>query len=279
MTTLLFVFPHTLRGEPEIGVQLEPHGSIKVGRVCHLSVDVSWKKEEGDFLFQNPQLLLDRFTVEESGESNEAFQKNGEAWKRKKFLFSLKAFQPGQGKIRPFQLNYLDPATQQGGSFEIQGWDIKIVPDRSQFYRGVGLALGVFLSSGLLGKWLVDRRFAQKRRKEENREISLEKRYLIGLSAYESQDLTREQVLETGKLFSGYLHDKYQLSILPGTRQQILGQMKDKVLPSELKNLEKIFDTMEQFRYTPNQGSTEEWRDLYQEIVSYVESKKIISLP
>lgn len=267
--------------EPEVQVALNPSRNVTSGSVCRFSVEIAWNTKEADYRFSEPRLNLDNFTLEEAGESSEAFEKKGEPWKKKEFHFKLKALRPGKGRIQSFTLHYLDPVRQTGGEFPVESLEIRIVPDRTKFYRGLLIAGGVLallLISGAV-LWKI-RSKTSRAQLEPEKTQSLEDRYLESLHPrvrdHESGELSRDLVLELEKKFRCYLSEKSSLQGSALTHRELLSRLEGKFTAGELKTLRRIFGKLEEFHYAVAPSSVGESRQLVNEMIRFIEGKRII---
>lgn len=269
-------FPGPAQAEPEIEVNLKPSRTAKVGEICQLILQISWRSEEANYSFTHPEPVLENFSVEEIGESNEVFQKKGEEWKKKTFRTDLKALKSGKGRIRPFVVTYIDPARQVGGHFEIPEKEIKIAPDRSRLYQGVVLTAALFSAGGLIGGWIVSGK--RKRKSEEaalGPEQTLEERLVTDLTRRKEEGEGSDYLLEAGKLFRGYLGEKYSVPGEKATRHELIAQIEGKISAEELRTLKRIFDRLDEWRYADRGKSQENEHYLYDEMIRFIEGKKI----
>jgi len=263
----LFLFAPPLWAEPEFHVAMDRGKSVKAGQVLQLDIEAAWRTKEGDYRFLVPSLQLENLSLEESGETNETFEKEGEEWRRKAFRFRLRALEKGHGRIRPFQVGYVNPETATRGHFEAGELEISIVPDRTRRFQ---VASGVtFLGLGIFGTL----QFLRRRKKEPLealKEPTLEERYLIQLNK------EAEKISEAGRIFRAYLTEKFSLSRGRTTPKEILGLLKNQSSPEELKKLRKIFDKLDECQFGTAERSGPEHRQLHQEMTHFVEGKRII---
>lgn len=249
---------------------MEPERSVKVGGFWQFDIEAAWKTQEADYRFAPPSLALENLSLEESGETNETFQKEGFEWRRKTFRFKLRAVQSGKGRIRPFQLGYWDLQTASESYFEVKGQEISIVPDRTRLYGWLGGGAGFVALSALGAEWLARRLRKKKRRIQGALEAALEERYLSQL------DTLTLAISEAGKVFRNYLTEKYSLFSGGTTNCQMLSALETRLDGEELKNLRKIFDKLEHCQFGGSPRSSAEHERLHQEIVNFVQGKKII---
>ena len=267
--------------EPEVQVALNPSRNVNSGSVCRFSVEIAWNTKEADYRFSEPRLNLDNFTLEEAGESSEAFEKGGEPWKKKEFHFKLKALRPGKGRIQSFTLHYLDPVRQTGGEFPVESLEIRIVPDRTKIYRGLFIAGGVLalllVSGVVLWKFRSKTSGAQL---ETEKTQSLEDRYLESfhqrVKDHASSPLSHDLVLELEKEFRRYLSEKSSLEDPALTYREFLSRLEGKFTAEELKTLRRIFGKLEEFHYATVPSFVGESRQLADEMIRFIEGKRII---
>jgi len=230
-------------------------------------IQLRWRSLEAGYLFSQPRFELDNLTVEEIGESNETFQEKGEIWRRKTFLYKLRALHSGKGRIHPFRVSYTDPHKGETDHFEVGGLEIQISRDRRFLFQTLLIALGFIGIT--VGGFLIRRNF-RKNKQIPVPEASLEERYLQNLTHVSSQ------ISEFGRLFRSYLAEKYLLTEGGGTTPQVLGQLEKKLRPDEWKTLKKIFDKLDEFRFGNFSRPQTEQEELCHDILRFVEGKKVI---
>lgn len=265
---------------PEINVHIEQKTAVRVGEDIRLILQISWKSAEADYRFQVPVLSSEDFVFEELAEGNEVFQKNGEEWHKKIFRFTLKASKAGKGVIQPFQINYLDTATQSNGFLNIQAIEHKIIDDRSALYWIIG-TIGLLGSIGLtILKWMA--RIRNHEKTESATVIpTIEEKYISLLleckERINSQDAAKSKLYESGKMFRDYLSQKFDI---PGggmgTTDIILRNIQSKIPNEELRILRKIFDRLDELRYANTDRLMDESRALFHDMIRFIEGKKVI---
>ena len=221
-----------------------------------MEIQISWKTSEAVYFFTPPQVALENLTLEETGESNETFQREGEEWKRKVFLLRLKAEKPGAARIRAFRLNYIDPTTQKGGFFDVSEKELKISHNFARFYPTLAVSAGAVAFGGLLSVWLLSRG-RRPVTATEPEETGPEGHYLFRL---QSGSIT---LTEAERLLRAYLKEKYP------------GETKEKLSLKESKILEKIVGKLEEARFAGRVNSAEE-RRLLGEIIRFIENRRVV---
>lgn len=255
----LFLFPAGNRtwAAPEIEVKLEPSHGLKAGQTAQLEIQVSWRTSEALYFFTLPQIPLENLSLEEMGESNETFQRDGEEWKRKVFRLHLKPEKPGKAQIRAFRLNYIDPTNQKGGFLDIPVRELKVRQDLSRFYPAAAAIAGMALFTGILAGWTWVRR-RKPSIPTQPEEIGLEEHYLSLLHS------PQMSLSEAGRLLRAYLSEKSA------------GGSEGKLSLKESKILEKIVGQLEELRFASRSSPAEEEKRLLEEIVRFIEEKRVI---
>lgn len=267
MVGLFLLLPPSGHTEPELRTALDPPRHLQEGRTCQFMIRLRWRSLEANYLFSQPRFELDNLTVEEIGESNETFQEKGEIWRKKTFLYKLRALRSGKGRIHPFRVSYTDPHKGETDHFEVGGLEIQISRDRRLLFQAFLIALGFIGIT--VGGFLIRRNF-RKNKQIPVPEASLEERYLQNLTHVSSQ------ISAFGKLFRSYLAEKYLLPEGGGTTPQVLGQLEKKLRPDEWKTLKKIFDKLDEYRFGNLSRPEAEQEELYRDILRFVEGKKVI---
>ena len=262
---LFCLIPSYGMAEPELKVTLTPSQKLRKGQPGQLHIKLKWKSSEGDYFFTRPNLELENLAIEEIGESNETL----EEWKEKTFVYTLKAARIGSGKILPFRIGYAQNAQQKTDYLESGGFEIRILDDRQGLFRIIFTVLGLTLVIGTIFGLFFLRRSRISTKSTTVSEPSVEERYLPSFSG-------SIQPLEAAKLFRRYLREKYNLSQGGSTSLEILSQLEKKIQPDELKTLKKIFDRLDEYHFGNSTSSQTEHRNLYREMVRFVEGKKII---
>ena len=281
----LCLFLISLRGiypafaDPQVEVTLNPSRNLKINQTCQLLLQVSWKLEEADYHFLEPDLRLENFTVEESGESSESIEKQGEAWRKKEYRFSLKPLRPGKGKISRLVLRYVDPVSQKEGRFESPPLEIQIVPDHKKLYLGGGVGLAIVALVG--GILLIIRRRKITSIPPAVAELTPEDRCLSFFQKLaqetDPQISSRAISSQAEKHLRNYLAEKWDLRITGTGSHEFEHQLKDKLAPEEFKTLSKIFDKLEQWRYAETQVYPAESRKLLNEMIQFIEGTRTVA--
>ena len=259
--------------KPEMELNLDPPHRVKMGQRCQFTVDLKWRRSEGDYFFTKPEFSLEGMKVEEMGESNEIFQKGGEAWSHKVFRFLLEPLHTGKGRIHPFRVKFLNPMNPEEGYLEVPGSELKIVADRSKLYRGVGAAAGILALAGAF-TWVLRARFGKKSAGPEETGPTLEGRYVSSLN----QASLSKDTFEGGKIFLSYLTEKYALGKSPITAGEIVKKLQGKVVSEELKTLKALLERLDESHYATRGLSSSEGRDLYREMIHFIEGKKVVGI-
>ena len=266
----ILFYPATSFADPTVGVSLCPQQKVKIGAVCPFHLELSWPSQEGEYRFALPDLTLENLRVEGEGESNETFQKQGKEWKKRVFRFDLKATQPGKGRIRPFQIHYLNPTSGQGGDLKIDEISLKVVPDRSGLVRvAVFSAVGIAVVTAL-SIFLVLRSKRHDLQPQAPREPTLEERYLSQFFQ------TGGQIAHSAKIFRSYLTEKFSIPFKSATNREAMKQMEGKIPPNELKTLKEIFDKLDEISFAQNTASSTRPEQIHREMIRYIEGKKVI---
>ena len=254
--------------EPQFEATLTPPEKLSLGQTCQLSIEVTWKSEEADYRFSEPDLRLENLAVEEIGESNEAYPKKGEPWKKKEYRFTLKALKAGTGRILPAAIRYTDALGEKEGRFETPAFEIRIVPGHTKLYRRLSV-LALFLSgSGAVVAFL----WKQKTKRippTESQGLTLEDRHVAFLEQ-QAKDFE-----EAEKDLRDYLCEKYHLRGGGATDRELLIQLESQLASEDLKTLEKIFDRLERLNYAPSPNLSAESRRLVHEMAQFIGGKRI----
>ena len=222
---------------------------------------------------------MEGFVLEAIGESGEVFQKEGKEWQRKTFRYTLRAGRSGIGRIHSFRVDYVDPTKGIGGHFDVRTLESKIVSDHSGIYWGIASVI-LLAASGFWG-WGLFVQSKKNRRNIQAVEPTLEDRYVSSLAELEktikTQKPGRNEVFEAGKLFRSYLSERYSVPGGLATSREMIEKIESQIPPEELKTLKRIFDRLDEWSYSDHRQSIDEGNRLYQEMIRYVEGKKIIA--
>ena len=266
----LLLSPHTSFADPTVKVSLCPHQKAKMRAVCPFHLELSWPSQEGEYRFALPNLTLENLHIEGEAESNETFQNQGKEWKKRVFRFDLKGTQPGKGRIRPFQIHYLNPTSGQGGDLKIDEISFKIVPDRSGFIQVALLSTAGTVIVAAVSIFLVLRGRRHNLRPGPIGELTLEERYL-------SQFLqSGGEASNSAKIFRSYLTEKFSIPFKSATNREAMKQIEGKIPPNELKTLEEIFDKLDEISFAQNAASSTRPEQIHREMIRYIEGKKVI---
>lgn len=265
-----------LKAEPLILVEREPKGSLKTGEPCLLTLQISWKKEEGNYRFSKPEPPLEGLILDETGEASTTFEKDGTSWFQKTFRYKMRAGQKGRARIGAFRVLYYHTEGSTEGAFDVQASEIKILPDHSRFYRLLSWAAVLLLPLAAAGYWS----FQTKMRKRKLSET-------VSPSPLEDQALSEVEILKKsggdafalGRILGQYLRKKYSLNLPPSaTDRTLAADLKPKVNAEEMKTLMEIFDKLEQFRFTAGKASEKDIQSLFQKVTGYLEGKRVIAV-
>ena len=253
--------------EPQFKAALAPLEKVSLDQTCQFLIEATWKAEEGDYHFSEPDLRLENLAVEEIGESNESFEKTGQAWKKKEYRFTLKPLKPGKGKILPAAVHWTDPLGQKDGVFNTPDFEIQITTDHSKAYRFSTLISLSALTGGLIATF-----FRKRRRRPlltETKELTLEDRHVSFLERHLDGFEEADQDLRD------YLCEKYHLRANGATDRELLLQLESQLPSEDLKTLRKIFDKLERLNYARSPSVPAESRQLVHEIIQFIGSKRI----
>ena len=262
----------SLQAAPEIGIRLHPSHSLKKGETCQLTIDLFWRSAEAQYSFVFPEIPLQNLSLEEVGETNETYYKDGEEWRRKIFRATLRAVQTGHGEIGPFQIAYVDPASQKGGRLEVSSKNLRIQHDLT---RVLGLTLAGLVGGIAALGWVMRRRREQTRMPSASLEQSIEERYLTELgSPGDAVDISK-----IARILQSYLCDKYMLTGNPQmTVPELAGRLQDRIPYAELKRLGKILQDLEEKRFAVVSPRPGEVSQLRTDIIRYIEGKRTVSV-
>lgn len=252
---------------------------MQVGELVRLSIQIDWPSEEADYRLSEPSLVLEGLAIEGIGTASEAFQRQGRFWRRKTLRYELKAIEKGTGRILPFRVDYVDPARGIGGHLDVSRFEVRVstIPHRN--LAGTVLVLTLLLAGGLVW-WGFSRYTSRSQRQPEPLKSTLEDRYEQKLCDLEEKPLSRKvgknDIFESGSLFRSYVEEKHSVSGKWTTNQELVEEMKSRVSPEELKTLKRIFDKLDELRFSSRPPAEGEGRQLYLEIMGYVKGKKVI---
>ena len=264
---------------PHLELVSNPPRTVKAGTSCRFSIVFVWKSSEGDYRFSQPQPRLENLVVEETGETNESYEKDGETWKRKEFRFKLKALQSGKAKVLPATIHYLDSTTQREGVFDTQTFELLVQPDHTKLYRTTFVIL---LTLGFLGASVAAVWFGRHRNRSSPDHTSqpmLEDRFLPMLRGLNEASLdinSRSPLKDIESHLRNYLSEKWTVKGSSLTPQEALGQLAGQVTSEEMKTLKRIFGKLEEWSYANASVSPRETRVLVDDVIRFIEGKRVI---
>jgi hypothetical protein len=244
-----------------------------------LTIQVEWPKEEADYVFAFPQLNLHNLAIERQGESEESVIHSGVHQTKKTFSIELKPLQPGEGHIPEFNISYIDPSVQKGGSFTVSEQKIAILKPPFQFpVRATAVAVAIPIT--LLLIW--SRLRVQKQAKEREshaaptpQEQALEK--LKELIARPSNKSDKERLYEWSGELRQFVADFYGVGSNRLTESEILDKLKIKeVNRPEIEDLHKLFDRLHEARFTGAEMPDAELKRLQNDLLQYIEGKRVL---
>lgn len=276
-----FYAARILDADPTVEVEVNPSKTVKVGADCYLTLNVVWRIEEADYQFQEPALPLENLVIREKGEASEVFVREGKEWKRKSFRFILTPTKAGMGSIRSFRIAFFDPAKQLGSAVDVGPVDIRIVPDRSQFYKNLILLFSLAGGVGAFGAV-----FYHSFRKRANAVVdpisTLEERSLLELEALQktlkSQTAHGVKISKADRILRAYLMEKLSIQgpVLSG--REFMGKFEDRLLvmlaQEEAAELRDLIARLEESSFASSDSSGPKADELVLRIKRFIEARK-----
>lgn len=276
ISSLIGIFIPVLQATPEIETRLQPSHNLKRGETCLFQIAIAWPSAEAQYGFVLPEFSLRHLTLEEIGETNETFYRDGEEWKRKTFLAKLEARETGQGGIGALQITYLDPASQKGGRLEVPLKNFDIQPDPADFYRPLASVL-MALGAGITAfGWISRRQKDREKREGASLRLSIEEQRSNELeSLKDTPDFSK-----IARIFQSYLCSRHSI---PDNEQmtcfELIGRLEGKVGDEELRKLKNLVRKLEEKRFS---GITnlraDDGSQLRDEIIRFMRVDRVISV-
>jgi len=268
---------------PRLEVSLSPQ-ELHPGESTQMTIEIFWPQDEGPYTFAFPSLSLKNLTLSRQGESEESASIQGAVWAKKTFVLELKAWEPGDGTVEGFPLNYTDAQGAAAGSLQVLAHTVRITAlPRSP--RGVFAAAGgaavVLLLAGLWGL----RRMRGKRKKsalpEENKSEA-EKTILRirQLAEASEKDPAETRLRQIGTALRSFVIAHYELGDAGLGENDMIRSLESKKQDSqEINILRELFARLHEVKYSGTRLTDRDLKEFSEEIVRYLSGKRVVGRP
>lgn len=279
---LLFIFTGLpgASAKPRLETDLAP-SKLYLHEIITLTIEVSWPKSDGDFSLLFPEIQTEKLDLIRQGESKEVFLQENISWTKTTFTLTFRAIEAGKTKIPAFEIPYIDPATQKGGTLDVSDEAIEIRP--LPFYRSIPASL---LGSALLaaGSLIFGvRLWLRRRQKKSLAEMVPEyttadkiSRDLAQLMERTGRMSSREGIKEFGLLFQRFLTEFYELEKRFQTAEEIFRFFESKAIASdEKRKILNLAEQLQQLKYAESGPAEEGLKSLGRQLSVLIQSKQI----
>lgn len=270
--------PTLALAEPHLEVSLSRQ-AVTLKETSILTIQITWPKDEARYVFALPELVLRNLAVERLGESEESIIRSGIQQTKKTFLIELKPLQPGEGHIPEFNIPYIDPSVQKGGSFTISEQKIAILKPPFQFpVQACLAAIAIPLTLFLIWSRLRVQKQAKGREFQTGptpQEEALEK--LKELIARPSSKSDKERLYEWSRGLRQFVADFYGIGSDRLTESEILEKLKTKEIDRhEIEDLYKLFDRLHEAKFIGAEMPDADLKHLQNDLLQYIEGKRVL---
>lgn len=258
--------------------------NIDLQETTELIISISWPKEEADYRFTLPRLSLHNLEIKRRGESQETFRDgNGKGIRiRKTFSIELKPLEKGPARIDPLTIRYVDSAKGFTGEIQIPEYGIRVKAERGVL---TGL-LTIMLMAGIAGvvffyyrrrregrsRQAVD---PQERESLENKKVNRIKDIAASYEKGESVDVLGLM----GQELKDFLKRRYQIEKILD-EETFLNELNSRDIGlQEQRHLKRLFGILREARYSGREVSADEIRELKEDMIRYIEGKRIVGNP
>jgi len=273
------VDPLPVQTDVSLSTCVEPR-VVPLNRTLLFTVHISWK---GDLdlieIGEVEEPALSNFDIVGTSSANRVESVPGGARAIKEVTYTLQSKTLGMGYIEPVELTYKDRTTGKMHSLMTQRIGVEVVsPVPEQGERGswwIWVVLGVVVGGGGCGVFLLRKKRAGKKAEDEEVERIVEEVYLGELKA--SVDLKGEEKREAftilSKLFRKYLSEKYGISALEATTEELLRTLSEEGLDeSLLRKCEALLAKADVVKFSGQEASQTELEEAYTTVETVLES-------
>ncbi len=272
-------FPKAAKAEPSFKAALSAN-HLKPAQSVLLTLKIEWPKGEGNYGFAVPEPGLENLSLTRRGESQEFFSRNGQEWSRKTFELEFNPLGPGEATIREFSVTYVDTGTRKQSSFPVSLMRLTVEKAGSPVRR-----LWVFAAAGMallamgaaLIIWLIRKKTPPASEPSVSKEAYLARRIK---SMIESGGASKENFQAIAAEFRQFVTDYYKTGQPQATEDENIRILKSRDIPfEEFQKVKSILEKIREAKYLPEPSAAGDYKTLQQDILFFIESKKILTSP
>jgi hypothetical protein len=261
--------------EPTIKARLSQDKATP-SEIVFFYIEAEWPRGEAQYQFAIPDFQLENLAILDQGQSQETYPGQGGEWTRKVFSFQLKANKAGTAKIQAFNLPYIDPSLQKGGTHKIEALTLRV--DKSGVPKWIWLMTCVILfAPPAVILWLLNRKKTQPMKQPP---VSPAKE-----SAERFRELLEQQVAyndtvlpELNQHLRSFLIQTYRIPESYATESEIARSLESAALPKEeLTVLKNILTELEEIKYL-GKPTEAEYSRLRNDLLRFIHSKQVSSI-
>lgn len=261
--------------EPRVKARLS-QDKIKPTETTTLSLEAEWLRSEAQYSFAIPNLPLENLTVVQQGQSQETYPGEGGAeWTRKTFTFELKPGKPGPAGLSAFELPYIDPELQKGGTAKVPA--LKVQVKKSGFPVWIFAAAGAVLFVPPIAVLILLKKKKSEAVKKEPLSPAEEAAERFRELLEQQTDVKTLSFPELNQHLRSFLTQTYRIPGTYNTEGELARGLESASLPNdELKTIKTILSDIEEIKYvgTPTES---EYRRLRNDLLRFIHSKKAIN--
>ena len=276
---LSFAFLKSADAEPAFKASLSA-STVAPAQPVLLTLKIEWPKNEANYGFAVPEPGLENLSLSRRGESQEFFSENEQEWVRKTFEFEFIPLGPGEAAVREFAVTYVDTGTQRRGSFQVSAMRLTVQKAESSFQRfwvfaGAGIVfLGIVAGFVIL---FTKRKIPPVPGPPVSKEAHLARKIKFMI---ESGGASKETFHAIAAEFRQFVADYYKTGQPQATGDEIREILKSQNIPfEEFKKITGLLEKIQEAKYHPEHSAAGDYKYLQQEILFFIESKKILVSP
>lgn len=265
--------------EPSVKVSLD-RDKIEMGEIADLDVEFSWKRVEGAYQFELPEIQTSNLTLRKQSTSQENFFQGGEEWVKRTYRIEVEGKAVGEAAIEEFRIPYYINPEMALGNFMISSQKLTVRQSNSNSSAILMLGAAIVFAGFITLIFLRSRRINAKSKTPLEGEVTPEDKTLIGLNETWRclDDLKAHDVLSKfAKYLREYIKRFYQMPLAGMTDAEMIGVLKTRgISREEMATLERLFNRLEEMKYSSEIINQNDMHEIHQSICSYIKSKKIV---
>jgi hypothetical protein len=273
-------FSSPLFAKPSLDTQLSAD-KISIDEMAEFTIQTAWPRQEAQYSFAIPELPVQNLTVVRQGQSQESFRKGEEDWVRKTFTYELKPSVTGKTGIREFEIPYIDPVLQKGGTLLVGAQELEVTkaPLSNRQLLSISLTAAALFAVGAAAFLVKARKPKAAPPETITPQQAAANKIKSLIQNAEAHDRT-SMLSVIGAEFRDFLRENYQL---PGPRMaddEVIAELKRKnVIVEDREKIKIIFNRLQEAQFMGAGVTADDLKLLQRDILQFVEGKKIYGNP